>query len=93
MLLQFITGTKSVPPLGFLNPISVKFKHGCIEGCKCQLISCKCDLSITLPVHYEALEFQLIMNSALIECAGLGDYRRGQVHQIQINENFIFHSY
>lgn len=72
MLLQFITGTKSVPPLGFPNAISVKFKHGCFEGCKCRPISSIRDLSITLPVHYEALEFQLIMNSALTECAGLG---------------------
>lgn len=71
-LLQFITGSRSVPPLGFPHPITVKFKHGCPDGCKCRPVSSTCDLSITLPVHYQQLEFNLVMSSAMVECAGFG---------------------
>lgn len=71
-LIQFITGTKSVPPLGFPHSIIVKFKHGCPNGCRCRPVASTCDLSITLPVHYQQLEFKLIMNAAMVECDGFG---------------------
>ena len=50
-LLQFITGAKSMPPVGFSHGITVKFLHGSPVGCKCRPTSSTCDLSITLPVH------------------------------------------
>jgi hypothetical protein len=55
-LLQFITGSKAVPPLGLPKGITVKFKHGCPATCKCRPTSSTCDLSITCPVHTTGLE-------------------------------------
>ena len=72
-VLQFITGARSIPPLGFPRNITVKFKHGCKEECKCRPTSSTCDLSITLPIHYSnSYAFNEIMKSALIEGVGFG---------------------
>ncbi|XP_046856540.1 G2/M phase-specific E3 ubiquitin-protein ligase-like isoform X1 [Xenia sp. Carnegie-2017] len=72
MLHKFITGCEQLPPLGLPKPITVKFKHGCTERCKCRSTASTCDLSITLPVHYRDSYNQLkeAIDSALIEGNG-----------------------
>ncbi|CAB3978943.1 G2 M phase-specific E3 ubiquitin- ligase-like [Paramuricea clavata] len=71
---KFITGCERIPPLGLPKRISVKFKHGCIERCRCRPTASTCDLSITLPVHYHDnySQFKESMDSALIEGKGFG---------------------
>ena len=72
-LLQFITGSNEVPPLGFHKGITVKFKHGCPEGCKCRPTSSTCDLSITFPLHYDGSgNFNMMISSAVVEGVGFG---------------------
>ncbi|XP_028402261.1 uncharacterized protein LOC114525236 [Dendronephthya gigantea] len=68
---KFITGCEKIPPLGLPKRISVKFKHGCMERCKCRPTASTCDLSITLPVHnYESyIQFKESIDSALIEAS------------------------
>ena len=47
-LQKFITGCKGVPPLRLPKRITVKFKHGCMERCRCRPTASTCDLSVTL---------------------------------------------
>ena len=71
---KFITGCERIPPLGLPKRIAVKFKHGCMEKCKCRPTASTCDLSITLPVHYHDNynQFKESIDSALIEGKGFG---------------------
>ena len=73
-LYKFITGCKRIPPLGLPKRITVKFKHGCVERCRCRPTASTCDISITLPVHYHDnySQFKEYITSALIEGKGLG---------------------
>ena len=51
-LIQFITGSPSIPPLGLPDDISILFKHGCINAdCKCFPTVSTCDLQLCIPVH------------------------------------------
>ena len=73
-LSMFITGSKSVPPLGFPNGIKVKFKHGCPSACRCRPTSSTCDLSITFPIHCRGQEdFNMLLNCAVVEGVGFGN--------------------
>ena len=63
-LMMFITGSKSIPPLGLPSPIHILFKHGCPPKCRCKLSSSVCSLAITLPTHYLTEES---MTETLIE--------------------------
>lgn len=62
--MMFITGSKSIPPLGLPTQIQVNFKHGCGKGCRCKPFVSVCAPSITLPVHLETEEE---MSQALID--------------------------
>lgn len=71
---RFITGSYSFPPLGFPEPIKVKFVHGCPDHCKCCPTASTCQLTINLPVHASTLsELEEIMVSALLEGYGFGN--------------------
>ncbi|XP_046845033.1 uncharacterized protein LOC124438863 [Xenia sp. Carnegie-2017] len=52
-LYRFITGSHSVTPLGAEKHITVKFKHGCPENCKCHPTAATCDPSICFPIHFD----------------------------------------
>ena len=71
---KFITGCERVLPLGLPKHITVKFKHDCMERCRCRPTASTCDLSVTLPVHYHDnySEFKESIDSALVEGKGFG---------------------
>lgn len=51
-LIQLITGSPSIPPLGLPDDISIIFKHGCINAdCKCLPTVGTCNLQLCVPVH------------------------------------------
>jgi len=52
-VMKFLTGAKTVPPLGMPKNIQINFKHGCNAECKCKLYVSTCALSLTLPCHYK----------------------------------------
>eukprot|EP00794_Sanderia_malayensis_P001483 gene1483-1640_t len=45
-VMKFITGCTQLPALGFPNKITVTFRHGCRDGCKCRPTSSTCDLEL-----------------------------------------------
>ena len=60
-LLMFITGTNQIPPVGFENKISVKFKHDCDAvssntKCKCRPTTSTCALQLIIPIHIDSSE-------------------------------------
>lgn len=70
-LLQWITGSSSIPPLGFPRKITCDFLHGCFPECACRPITSTCDLMITLPIHANNEEkMNMVMVSALTESKG-----------------------
>jgi hypothetical protein len=72
-VLQWLTGAKKFPPLGFPKKINCQFLHGCKPGCKCRPTTSTCDLVITLPVHLNTEgNMKEIMHSALIDCVDFG---------------------
>ena len=72
-ILQWLTGARSIPPLGFSKRIKCQFLHGCQPDCKCRPTTSTCDLVITLPVHLSTEDdMKEIMTSALIDCIGFG---------------------
>ena len=55
-VLQFMTGSPSIPPLRFDKNITMKFKH-CIDNkCQCRPAASTCALDLTLPVHFSSSE-------------------------------------
>ena len=52
---QFITGTPSLPCLGFQKMLEVNFVHDCQKPwekeCSCKPTASMCDLSLNLPIH------------------------------------------
>lgn len=72
-VLQFVTGSPTIPAGGFENQISVKFEHSCIKDCKCFPIASLCDLSITIPVHIDNVqEMNDIMDTAVHASVAFG---------------------
>ena len=72
-ILKWITGAKSVPPLGFGKKINCQFLHGCPSGCQCRPKTSICDLVFTLPVHMSIEESMTeIMKSAIIDGGDFG---------------------
>ena len=72
-LFRFITGTYTLPPLGFPEQLKVKFVHGCLENCKCRPTASTCELSIHLPVHANTPGgIRELMISAMLEGYGFG---------------------
>lgn len=55
-LLRFISGTTSIPAIGFERNLSVYFRHNCEENCQCKCITSTCALTLSLPIHYITYE-------------------------------------
>ena len=56
-LIQFITGSTSILPLGLPDDISIIFKQGCINAdCNCLPTVSTCDLQLFIPVHISSEE-------------------------------------
>lgn len=72
-LYRFITGSRSVTPLGAEKHIAVKFKHDCSAHCKCRPTAATCDPSVSLPMHYsDSKDFEQAVDNALQEYFGFG---------------------
>ncbi len=72
-LYMFITGVKSIPPLGMDREITVEFKHGCRPHCTCRPTASTCSLTLTLPVHITSMEkAEEQLCSAIKEGRGFG---------------------
>ncbi len=72
-LYHFITGSKTVTPLGAEKHITLKFKHECPAQCKCRPTAATCDPSITFPMHYnDTKDFEQALDTALEEYSGFG---------------------
>lgn len=72
-LLQWCTGARNVPPLGFPRALKCQFLHGCVLGCRCRPTTSTCDLVFTLPVHIKSgKEMEELMVSALKDSVGFG---------------------
>jgi len=66
---MFITGSKSIPPLGLGRPIHILFKHGCNNSCRCLPNVSVCSPSLTLPVHYGSEETMLQALEVAVRCS------------------------
>ena len=73
-IFKFITGSKSLPPLGLPNKLTILFKHDCLKDCRCRPTASTCALSMTIPVHIKTDEGMLEMIlSAVKEGLGFGN--------------------
>ena len=72
--LQWCTGSKEVPPLGFPKELKASFVHGCVRNCMCRPSTSTCDLLVKLPVHI-ASEQQMteLLVSAIGDSYGFGN--------------------
>ena len=71
--IKWLTGSKSIPPLGYPKKFSVKFVHGCCQGCHCRPTASTCDVVLKIPVHITSEEnMSLMVESALKESVGFG---------------------
>jgi hypothetical protein len=69
-----MTGSKTIPPLGFPKQFSVKFVHGCAEGRRCRPTVSTCDITLKIPVHLSTeQDMRDIMKSAIKDCSGFGN--------------------
>ena len=72
-LFMFITGTKTMPPLGLLEKISITFVHSCEQACQCRPTTSTCAMEVRLPVHIQTKEqMQELTCSAIKDCKGYG---------------------
>ena len=72
-LVKWMTGTKTVPVLGFPKKFSITFVHGCDAGCRCRPTTSTCDLLLKMPVHISSFDDMVeMMSSALQDCIGFG---------------------
>jgi hypothetical protein len=70
---KWLTGSKSIPPLGFPKKFAIKFVHGCNEGCRCRPTTSACDIVLKLPVHITSAEdMGLMIESVVKESVGFG---------------------
>ena len=73
IFLKWLTGCKTIPPLGFPKGFTVKFVHGCDNNCKCRPTVSTCFFYINLPVHINNGDEMIeIMYSALNDSKGFG---------------------
>lgn len=71
-MLKWVTGSPTVPILGFEKSFSVAFVH-CKGGCRCRSAVSKCDILVKLPVHIaNENEMKEMMTSALKDSVGFG---------------------
>ena len=72
-LLQWLTGSDSIPPLGLPKKISISFVHGCPQGCQCRPTASTCDLLMKIPVHMKSEEdMKVLIMSAVKDSYGFG---------------------
>lgn len=72
-VLQFISGSCSLPALGFEKKITITFKHGCPPLCKCKPTVSTCDLTLHVPTHLSSNEeMQKEMEDAILMNYGFG---------------------
>ena len=69
-LMKFITGTRTIPPLGLPHKLKIYFKRECekMTSCKCKVSTMTCDLTLHLPMHYKT---QTDMVGVLVESVQL----------------------
>ena len=71
--IKWMTGSKTIPPLGFPKKFSVQFVHGCAEACRCRPTVSTCDITLKIPVHLTTEEdMREIFISAIKDCVGSG---------------------
>ena len=71
--LKWMTGSKTIPPLGLPKKIAMSFLHSCPVGCKCRPAASTCDIRCTIPVHIASEEFMKeMLVSALDDSYGFG---------------------
>jgi hypothetical protein len=71
---KWMTGSKTIPPLGFPKKYSVQFVHDCEEGCRCRPTVSTCDITLKIPVHLSTEEdMRDILKSAIKDCVGFGN--------------------
>jgi hypothetical protein len=70
VLLQFITGTNSIPPLGFDKKITIDFYDATSR--KHYPFASTCDLRLWLPRAVEVKELQSLMEEAVACSPGFG---------------------
>lgn len=72
-VLMWLTGSKTVPPLGFSKVFTCRFVHGCDDECHCRPTVSTCEFIIKLPVHISNdQEIKDMMFSAIRESLGFG---------------------
>jgi hypothetical protein len=72
--IKWMTGSKTMPPLGFPKKFTVQFVHGCEEGCHCRPTVSTCDTTLNIPVHINSEEDMVcIVKSAVKDCSGFGN--------------------
>ena len=57
-IMTFLTGSRTVPPSGLVNKLTVVFKQWCTnlpKTCLCKPSMSTCSLTLTLPVHYPTM--------------------------------------
>lgn len=70
-LLQWATGSPSIPPLGLPRKVKITFLGGCNPACRCWPTASTCDLQLSLPLHLDTFEeMKDILLSALNNSEG-----------------------
>ena len=73
-VLKFVSGSSSIPPLGY--HLAIEFKHGCVNIPRpfcCKPTVSTCNLTAFLPVHYNTSEKMLqALTHAVKMSKGLG---------------------
>ena len=68
-VMKFIAGSEEYPPLGLPKRMTVKFKHGCPEGCCCRPTTYTYTISINLPVQINSKKLiPEMLVSSLTKC-------------------------
>ena len=71
--LQWCSGSREIPPLGFPKKFRIAFIHGCVEKCRCRPSASTCDLLVKLPVHIASEDdMEELIVSAIGDSDGFG---------------------
>ena len=73
-VMQSLTGSCEVPPLGFPKRFSLQFVHGCTDGCRCRPTVSTCDTSVKMPIHISNVDIMKeMLLSAVKDSYGFGN--------------------
>ena len=65
-IMQFITGSPTVPVMGFEDRLKLEFVHGCVPSCRCFPTASACGLIFRIPVHLVTMgDFKTAFHGAL----------------------------